>query len=80
MSIVEEAHGVTRRVSFDREEGKMRATRTVRESGNSVIVTIPPQILEGANFEVGDDVEISVDIESGDITVRRNDDPNDSAE
>jgi hypothetical protein len=72
MAIAEELSGVSRRVEFDRDEGIMRATRTVRESGNSVIVTLPPQIVEGANFEVGDDVNISVDIDTGVISVTRN--------
>ena len=71
MSASTDGGDVSRRVTFDRDEGVMRAIRTVRESGNSTIVTLPPQILEGANFEVGDDVDIEVDIDSGEITLNR---------
>lgn len=62
---------MTRRVSFDGDKGIFTATRTIRESGNSVIVAIPPQLVEAASFEVGDDVELSAQIDSGEIHIRR---------
>ena len=71
MTIAKECVDVSRRVEFDRDEGTMRATRTVRESGNSVIVTLPPQIVEGGDFDVGDDVVVSVDIDTGAVSLRR---------
>jgi len=59
------------RVDLDVEEGVARTRRTIGKSGNSLVVRIPPQILQAASLQEGDDVELVADMESGTITIKR---------
>lgn len=57
------------RVSIDPEAGEIRAIRRLRESGNSVVLTIPRQVLDGAGLEEGDDVLITAEMGRGEFRV-----------
>ena len=48
-------------------------TRPLRKSGNSVVVSIPPEVLETAGLERGDTIELSAPFEGGKITVTKSD-------
>ena len=48
-------------------------TRPLRKSGNSVVVSIPPELLKTAGLERGDTVELSAPFEGGRITVKEPD-------
>jgi antitoxin component of MazEF toxin-antitoxin module len=50
------------------DSGEVTATRRVGRSGNSTVVRIPPALLEVAEFEVGDEVEVRASAD-GVITV-----------
>jgi AbrB family looped-hinge helix DNA binding protein len=45
-------------------------TRKILQIGSSVGVTIPKSILDKFGLEVGDEVEIETDDESGDLRIR----------
>jgi hypothetical protein len=42
------------------QEAHPLGIRSLRESGGSVVVTIPPKVLEAANMKSGDDVVLHV--------------------
>jgi antitoxin component of MazEF toxin-antitoxin module len=58
------------RVEFDAEERVAYTTRSIGKSGNSLVVRIPPQILEVANLEQGDSVQLVADMDDETITIR----------
>jgi len=43
----------------------------VRKSGNSIVASLPPNLLEAAGIEVGDQVKIIADMETGEITIEK---------
>jgi len=69
-----EAPDVTRRVSYDPDLNTFSATRRLRTSGNSKIITVPPQIAEAVKFEADDQIELIADIDDGEIVLRKPDD------
>ncbi|QHS17958.1 AbrB/MazE/SpoVT family DNA-binding domain-containing protein [haloarchaeon 3A1-DGR] len=56
-----------KRVEVDADDGVVRAERTVRKSGNSIVVSIPTQVLEGAGLKEGDNVLLEADLDDGGI-------------
>lgn len=44
--------------------------RSIRRSGDSAVVTIPPTFLEVTKFKEGDDVELIADVGSDELTIR----------
>jgi len=58
-------------VTVDPDNGEVRATRTIRKSGNSTAVVIPPELLDAAGFELGDDVDLVCDFDTGEVSMRR---------
>jgi antitoxin component of MazEF toxin-antitoxin module len=46
-------------------ENTIVVTRELFSSGNSTVLTIPPDILEEAGFELGDEVAFNVDDDGG---------------
>ena len=56
--------------TIDTENGEASDSRKLRESGNSVVVTLPPEILETAGLETGDTVQVAAAFEGGKITVK----------
>jgi antitoxin component of MazEF toxin-antitoxin module len=57
-------------VSIDPDSKTARATRKLRESSNSVVLTIPPQILQQAGVECGDEVDLVTELGSGEIAIQ----------
>jgi antitoxin component of MazEF toxin-antitoxin module len=45
------------------------ANRTLRQSGSSVVLTFPPQVLQSLELAAGDEVEIEGDWSTGEITI-----------
>lgn len=59
-------------VRVDPEDGTVAADRSVRHSGRSLVVTLPPQVLEAAGIEEGDAVEIITKLDSsGNISIKK---------
>lgn len=56
-------------VEIDPDSQTARGERMLRESGNSVVLTIPPQILQQAGLSAGDEVEIVSELGSGVLTI-----------
>jgi len=56
-------------VDIDREEGKMRATRTLRQSGGSIVLTMPRELLDNVGFEDGDELVLEADMLGDELTV-----------
>jgi len=56
-------------VEIDPATKTARAERTLRSSGNSVVLTIPPQILQQADVSCGDVVELVAELGAGEITI-----------
>lgn len=46
-------------VELDGETGELRAERPIRESGNSLVVSLPPEMLRAAGFEPGETVFVT---------------------
>ena len=58
---------------LNNEDGETQETqslglRTLRESGGSVVVTIPPEVLDLTNMDTGDDVVIHASEDSISLT------------
>lgn len=47
------------------------ATRSLRKSGSSVVLTIPPEVLQSLGMESGDTMQIQGDWGKNEIRVRR---------
>lgn len=62
-------------VTVDDERNEVTADRTVRRSGGSYVVSIPPEILDAAGFAPDDDVVISRQHGSDSIEIRRKEEP-----
>jgi len=52
---------------------KICRTRTIRQSGGSTVVTIPPELLEFTQFEDGDTVSLSAAFDGDEITIQKDD-------
>jgi len=69
MATAEPTLSMSNRVRVDPETGTVTAVRKLRESGNSTVLTIPPQVLEGGGFEPGEQVRVVADMEGGGIRI-----------
>jgi len=58
-------------VDYDREAGEARANRTLRQSGNSVVVSLPPELLHEAGLQQGDEVVVAAGFGGGEIELRK---------
>lgn len=45
--------------------------RTVRRCGNSKSISLPPEVLESLNLDIGDEVEIFIDYKTKQLTVQK---------
>ncbi|AXR78972.1 AbrB/MazE/SpoVT family DNA-binding domain-containing protein [Natrarchaeobaculum sulfurireducens] len=61
-------------VDVDPNENKTRAERSIRKSGNSFVVSIPPEILQSAGMSEGDRATLEADIGGETIQIHRNTD------
>jgi len=59
------------RVEFDAEDRVAYTRRQIGKSGNSLVIRIPPQILEVADLEHGNQVKLVADMDEETITIRR---------
>lgn len=59
------------RVEVDPEEQVVRTERKVGKSGNSIVIRIPPQLLEAAGFQVDDRVVLEADMKDGGLSIRK---------
>lgn len=62
---------VSDRVRFDKDGQRMIATRKLRQSGSSMVVSIPPQILDASGLEAGDELAIVADVQGHEIVLSR---------
>lgn len=60
-----------RKVEIDRENQTIHATRDLRASGGSTVVSIPDEILQSVGFEQGDELEIEADMFGDEIRLRQ---------
>jgi len=60
-------------VEIDPATETARAERPLRSSGNSVVLTIPPQILQQADLCCGDVVELEAKLGDGEIILTEQD-------
>lgn len=58
-------------LTVDTDADEIRATRTLRESGSSTVVSIPREILRHADLTAGDDVVVSIGFETDEIGVSK---------
>jgi len=61
---------VTRKVEIDGERQEVRATRALRQSGGSTVVTIPPEMVDLLDLELGDDLELEAEWSGDEIRLR----------
>lgn len=54
----------------DMAAGEVRADRRVRVSGNSLVVSLPPTLLDAAGIKCDDDVKIVASNETKEIRIR----------
>lgn len=66
-------------IDIDSDAEESRATRKVRKSGNSVVVSLPRTLLREADFLVGDEVEVAASFDGGSIVIRPADASGDDA-
>jgi len=65
---------VTRGADFDAESLTFTAERKLRESGNSIIITVPPDMADAIGAEADDHLEMVASIEDGEIVLRPTED------
>lgn len=58
-------------VDVDPDEGVMRATRKLRISGGSTVISFPPEMLQSVGFEEGDELLLEADWGGDEIRLRR---------
>ena len=57
-------------VTIDPEDSTVSATRTIRSSGNSTVLTIPPQLLEAIGLEVSDEARLVAHMDTGELVIK----------
>jgi antitoxin component of MazEF toxin-antitoxin module len=57
------------RVQFNPEEKTVTGARTLRISGGSTVLTIPPEMLDVLDWEDGDDLTLKADYEEGSLVI-----------
>ena len=62
------------RVQFDPDTNTFKGTRTIRESGGSAVLTLPPPVLDATRLGPGDDVRLTCDVDAGTICIKKKSD------
>jgi len=57
-------------VQLNPSKEEVRASRDLRESGSSTVLTIPPSVLDSLDLEGGDTIEIVADWGTEEITLK----------
>ena len=73
MSSTPESASVSRGVKIDYENEQLDGHRKLRESGSSVVLTIPQDMLDAVGFEPGDQIHLSADFQGDEIRLRKAD-------
>jgi antitoxin component of MazEF toxin-antitoxin module len=55
---------------IDADSNELIDFRKLRQSGDSVVVTIPPEILENTDLELGQNLTVALDLESQNVEIR----------
>lgn len=58
-------------VEIDTENGEVLKRRALRRSGDSVVVSIPPEVLAQAGAHEGDEITVAVPFEGSTIELRK---------
>lgn len=58
-------------VEYDTDAGELRATRELRRSGNSVVLSFPPALLDEAGLELGDHVVLTTGQHQNELTIEK---------
>ncbi|WBE14038.1 MazE superfamily protein [Saline Natrinema sp. J7-1 virus 1] len=58
-------------LDIDPNESTVKAQRAIRSSGNSNILSIPPQMMQLMDWEEDDELEMVGNWEEGEITLRK---------
>jgi antitoxin component of MazEF toxin-antitoxin module len=61
-------------VDVDPDENVMRASRKLRQSGGSLVVSLPPEMLQSVGFEEGDELVLEAEWAGDTICLRKVDD------
>lgn len=80
MATVEALRVMGNGVDVDPEEGVLRATRKLRSSGGSIVVSIPPQMLQAVSFEEDDDILLRCEWDGDEICLHPVEDTDPSEE
>jgi len=70
----------TRKGESDGDKQEVRAKRALRRSGGSTVVTIPPEMVDLLDIELGDDVELEAEMFGDEIRLRIVDDQDDAGD
>jgi len=57
-------------VDVDTQNREIRASRPLRRSGNSVVVSLPPELLREAQLEEGDEVSLVTSFDGAEISIQ----------
>jgi len=55
---------------IDADSNELIDLRKLRRSGDSVVVTIPPEILENSEMELGENLTVALDLETQNVELR----------
>lgn len=58
-------------VNINPRQQTVTATRSLRRSGSSVVLTIPPEILQSLDLDSGDEMRLTGNWDTGEITAER---------
>jgi len=80
MGTLQSLHAMGNGVDVDPDEEVMRATRKLRKSGGSIVVSIPPTMLQSVEFEEDDELLLEADWKGDEIRLRKVEDEVDEDE
>jgi len=60
---------MTTSIDINTTQQTITARRSLRASGSSTVLTVPPEILQSLDWQQGDTVEIQADWDAGEVTL-----------
>lgn len=57
-------------VDVDPDAGEVSGVRKLRRSGDSLVISIPPEVLDMSGLEAGERYEVVAPFEGGEVTIR----------
>jgi len=67
-------------IDIDPEAEEMFDEKRIRQSGDSVVITLNPRIMETAGFELGEEIRVTTPFGGGHITLEPTDHDTEDAE